>query len=369
MIIGVPKEIKTDEGRVAATPAGVDQLVRAGHTVLVETSAGVKSGLTDEAYVAAGAKIAGTAAEVFAKAEMIIKVKEPLPPEWPLIRKGQILFTYFHFAAARELTEAMVKSGAACIAYETLEENGRLPLLTPMSEVAGRMAVQEGAKYLEAPFGGIGILLGGVPGVEPARVVVIGGGVVGYNAAKIAAGMGANVTIMDVNLDRLRELSTILPANVTPIVSNAYNIRDAVKNAHLVVGAVLVPGAKAPSLVTREMLRTMRRGSVIVDVAVDQGGCIETCRPTTHTNPIYVEEGVTHYCVANMPGGVPQTSTFALTNATIPWALRLARQGLAAACSTKPLSSAVNVVNGKITYQGVADAFGMDYTPVERALA
>jgi alanine dehydrogenase len=369
MIIGVPKEIKTDEGRVAATPAGVDQLVRAGHTVLVEASAGVKSGLTDEAYVAAGAKIVATAAEVYAKAEMIVKVKEPLSPEWAMIRKGQILFTYFHFAASRELTDAMVKSGAACIAYETLEENGRLPLLTPMSEVAGRMAVQEGAKYLEAPFGGIGILLGGVPGVEPARVVVIGGGVVGYNAAKIAAGMGASVVILDVNLDRLRELSTILPANVTPIVSNAYNIRDAVKNAHLVVGAVLVPGAKAPSLVTREMLRTMRRGAVIVDVAVDQGGCIETCRPTTHTNPIYVEEGVTHYCVANMPGGVPQTSTFALTNATIPWTLKIAREGLAGVTASRALTTALNVVNGKVTYKGVADAFGMTYVPVDRALA
>jgi alanine dehydrogenase len=368
MIIGVPKEIKTDEGRVAATPAGVDQLVRAGHTVLVESSAGVKSGLTDEAYAAAGAKIVATAAEVFSKADMIVKVKEPLPPEWGMIRKGQIVFTYFHFAAARELTEAMMKSGAYAVAYETLEENGRLPLLTPMSEVAGRMAVQEGAKYLEAPFGGVGILLGGVPGVEPARVVVIGGGIVGYNAAKIAAGMGAMVTILDVNLDRLRELSQILPPNVTPIVSNAYNIRDAVKNAHLVVGAVLVPGAKAPSLVTREMLRTMRRGAVIVDVAVDQGGCIETCRPTTHTNPIYVEEGVTHYCVANMPGGVPQTSTFALTNATIPWTLRLAKDGVEAVRRSKALASAVNVAQGKITYRGVAEAFGLPYTPVEQAL-
>jgi alanine dehydrogenase len=368
MIIGVPKEIKTDEGRVAATPAGVDQLTRAGHSVLVEASAGVKSGLTDEAYVAAGAKIVGTAAEVFAKAEMIVKVKEPLPPEWPLIRKGQIVFTYFHFAASRALTDAMRKSGAACVAYETLEERGRLPLLTPMSEVAGRMAVQEGAKYLEAPFGGVGILLGGVPGVEPARVVVIGGGVVGYNAAKIAAGMGANVTILDVSLDRLRELSTILPPNVVPIVSNAYNIRDAVKSAHLVVGAVLVPGAKAPSLVTRDMLRTMRRGAVVVDVAVDQGGCIETCRPTTHSDPIYVEEGVTHYCVANMPGGVPQTSTFALTNATIPWALRLAKAGVASVKESPALSSALNVYDGKITHRAVAEAFDMEYAPVEAAL-
>jgi alanine dehydrogenase len=328
----------------------------------------VKSGIPDAAFASAGAKIAANAAEVWSKAEMIVKVKEPLASEWPMIRRGQIVFTYFHFAANQPLTEALVQSGAQAIAYETLEANGSLPLLTPMSEVAGRMAVQEGAKYLEAPVGGAGILLGGVPGTPPANVLVLGGGTVGTNAARIAAGMGARVSILDINLDRLRYLSEIMPANVTPLFSSAWVIREMLKTTHLVIGAVLVPGAKAPALVSRDMLRGMMKGSVIVDVAVDQGGCVETCRPTTHTNPTYVEEGVIHYCVANMPGAVPQTSTYALTNATLPFAVKLAGRGLAALREDAPLASAANVINGRITCKGVADAFGKECVALEAAL-
>jgi alanine dehydrogenase len=368
MLIGIPKEVKTDEGRVAIVPAGVDALVRRGHQVVVESGAGVKSGIADAAFASAGARIAPNAADVWSKAEMIIKVKEPLSSEWPMIRKGQIVFTYFHFAASRELVEAIVKSGAQAIAYETLEAHGTLPLLTPMSEVAGRMAVQEGAKYLEAPMGGAGVLLGGVPGTPPANVLVLGGGTVGTNAARIAAGMGARVSILDINLDRLRYLSEIMPPNVTPLFSNPYVIREMLKTTHLVIGAVLVPGAKAPALVNREMLRGMMKGAVIVDVAVDQGGCVETCRPTTHSNPVYVEEGVTHYCVANMPGAVPQTSTLALTNATLPYAVKLADRGMAAMRENRELATAANVVNGRITCKGVADAFGQACVPLEAAL-
>jgi alanine dehydrogenase len=368
MLIGVPKEIKTDEGRVALTPAGVDALSRRGHQVVVESGAGAKSGIPDGAFAAAGARIAPAAADVWGKADMIVKVKEPLAAEWPMIRKGQIVFTYFHFAASRELVDALVKSGAHAIAYETLDVNGTLPLLTPMSEVAGRMAVQEGAKWLEAPMGGAGILLGGVPGTPPANVLVLGGGTVGTQAARIAAGMGARVSILDINLDRLRYLSEIMPANVTPLFSNQWVIRELLKTTHLLIGAVLVPGAKAPALVSREMLRGMMKGSVIVDVAVDQGGCVETCRPTTHSNPVFTEEGVIHYCVANMPGAVPQTSTYALTNATLPFAVRLAGGGIGALRSDPALASAANVVNGRITYKSVAEAFGQEHVPLEAAL-
>ncbi len=368
MIIGIPREIKKDEGRVAIVPAGVDALVRRGHKVLIETSAGVKSGISDAEFAKAGAEVVATPADVFGRADMIIKVKEPLEPEWKIIRKGQILFTYFHFAAARALTEAMIASGAQCIAYETLEVGRTLPLLTPMSEVAGRMSVQEGAKWLEAPMKGAGVLLGGVPGVKPANVLVLGGGTVGTHAARIAAGMGAHVSILDVNLDRLRYLSETMPANVTTLFSSPYAVRELLHSAHLVIGAVLLPGAKAPALVTREMLKEMIPGSVIVDVAVDQGGCVETCRPTTHSDPVFFEEGVTHYCVANMPGAVPRTSTFALTNATLPYAIKLAGGGLAAVKADPALATAANVINGKVTCKGVADAFGMPCVSLEAAL-
>lgn len=368
MIIGIPREIKKDEGRVAIVPAGVDALVRKGHKVLIETSAGVKSGITDAEFAAAGAEIVATPADVFGRADMIIKVKEPLEPEWKIIRKGQLLFTYFHFAASRPLTEAMIASGAQCIAYETLEVGRTLPLLTPMSEVAGRMSVQEGAKWLEAPMKGAGVLLGGVPGVKPANVLVLGGGTVGTHAARIAAGMGAHVSILDINLDRLRYLSETMPANVTTLFSSPYAVKELLKTAHLVIGAVLLPGAKAPALVTRDMLKEMIPGSVIVDVAVDQGGCVETCRPTTHSDPVFVEEGVTHYCVANMPGAVPRTSTYALTNATLPWAIKLAGAGLSALKSDAALATAANVVNGKVTCRGVADAFGLPFATIDAAL-
>jgi len=328
MIIGVPKEIKPQENRVGAVPAVVHDLVAAGHEVLVEAGAGRGAGLTDPEYQQAGAQLVAGPDEVYGRADMIIKVKEPLAAEYGRIRPGQILFTYFHFAADRKLTEAMVASKAHCFAYETLTEGRGLPLLTPMSEVAGRMAVQVGAFYLESHNGGRGMLLGGVAGVEPATVLVLGGGVVGTNAAKMAAGLGANVIIMDINLERLRYLEDVMAANVTPLYSSPYAIRDYLPRADLVIGAVLVSGAKAPTLVRREDLRIMKSdGPVVVDVAVDQGGCIETCRPTTHAKPTYVEEGVLHYCVANMPGAVPRTSTFALNNATGPWAKRLANMG------------------------------------------
>jgi len=361
MIVGVPKEIKTNENRVALVPAGAEALAADGHTVLVEQGAGLGSGFADDAYTAVGAQIVPKVDEVWAKAEMIMKVKEPIAVEWPRMRKGQVLFTYFHFAAAEDLTKAVIGSNAVAIAYETVQlDSGELPLLTPMSEVAGRMAVQEGAKYLEKVFGGSGILLGGVPGVLPAEVLIIGGGVVGTNAAKMAAGLGAHVTMLDVSLDRLRYLSDVLPPNVDLLYSNRHNILDQLKKADLVVGAVLLPGAKAPHLVKRADLKLMKPGSVIVDVAVDQGGCIETIKPTTHENPTYVVDGIIHYAVANMPGGVPRTSTLALTNATFPYAKRLAKVGWKSACKAdRALALGLNVIEGKVVYPGVAEAFGL----------
>ncbi|HMV33564.1 MAG TPA: alanine dehydrogenase [Gemmatimonadales bacterium] len=370
MIIGVPKEIKTNENRVALVPAGAEAFVTRGHTVYIEKGAGIGSGFPDEAYVAAGAKILPTADEVWAKAEMIMKVKEPIAVEWPRMRAGQVIYTYFHFAAAEELTRAVIASKAIAVAYETVQlPHGELPLLTPMSEVAGRMAVQEGAKYLEKVFGGSGVLLGGVPGVPPAEVAIIGGGVVGINAAKMAAGMGARVTILDVSLERLRYLDDVLPANVTTLYSNRHNILDAIRRADLVVGAVLLPGAKAPHLVKREDLKLMKPGSVIVDVAVDQGGCVETIKPTTHENPTYFVDGILHYAVANMPGGVPRTSTLALTNATLSYGLRLARDGWQKACrDDAALRLGLNVVEGKVVYPGVAEAFGLPLVEVGKVL-
>ncbi len=370
MIIGLPKEIKTNENRVGLVPGGVQALRSYGHTVLVETKAGMGSGFDDAAYIKAGAKIVKTAKEVYAKADMIIKVKEPIKQEYSLIHRDQILFTYFHFAAAKELTQAMMKAQAVCIAYETVQKPDRsLPLLIPMSEVAGRMAPQEGAKYLEQAMGGRGMLLGGVPGTEPADVVVLGGGIVGTNAAKIAAGFGARVSILDTNLYRLRQLDDIMPKNCTTIMSNPYNVYKAVTHADLVIGSVLIPGAKAPKLVTREMLKDMKRGAVLVDVAVDQGGCFETTKPTTHENPTYVIDGVIHYCVANMPGAVPMTSTLALTNATLPYAVEIANKGWEKAVQTnEELKLGLNMVDGLITYKGVADAFGYKHTPVETVI-
>jgi alanine dehydrogenase len=367
MIIGVPKEIKNNENRVALTPAGTQELVKRGHTVYVQNSAGVGSGFSDEEYTKAGAKMIQNAAEIFSLAEMIMKVKEPIEQEYKLIKKDQLVFTYFHFASYEPLTKAMLQSGAVCLAYETVERDGALPLLIPMSEVAGRMAIQEGAKYLEKPLKGRGILLGGVPGVKPAKVLILGGGVVGTNAAKIAAGMGADVTIMDLNLTRLRYLDDVMPKNVHTMVSNEYSIRELVKDHDLIIGGVLVPGAKAPKLITKDMLKTMRPGTVLVDVAVDQGGCIETCTPTTHENPTFIIDDVVHYCVANMPGAVPYTSTLALTNATLPYAIRLAGQGWKKACAeNNDLRLGLNVVSGEVVYKGVADAFNMPYTDVKK---
>jgi len=361
MIVGVPKEIKTAENRVALVPAGAESLAGDGHSVLVELGAGLGSGFPDEAYRAVGASIVGSADEVWAKSEMILKVKEPIEPEWKRIRKGQVVFTYFHFAASEPLTSAIMTSGCVAIAYETVQlPTGELPLLTPMSEVAGRMSVQEGAKYLEKVFGGSGILLGGVPGVLPAEVVVIGGGVVGTNAAKMAAGLGAHVTLLDISLDRLRYLADVLPPNVDLLYSNRHNILETIRKADLVIGAVLLPGAKAPNLVKRADLKLMKPGSVVVDVAVDQGGCIETIKPTTHEQPTYVVDGIIHYAVANMPGGVPRTSTLALTNATFPYAKRLARHGWKQACrDDHSLFLGLNVIEGKVVYPGVAEAFGL----------
>ena len=361
MIVGVPREIKTAENRVALVPAGAESLVSDGHPVLVEQGAGLGSGFPDDAYRRAGATIAARPGEIWSKAELILKVKEPIEPEWSCIRPGQVLFTYFHFAASEPLTRAIIESQAVAVAYETVQlSSGELPLLTPMSEVAGRMAVQEGAKYLEKVHGGSGILLGGVPGVLPGEVAVIGGGVVGANAAKMAAGLGAHVTLLDVSLDRLRYLSDVLPANVDLVYSNRHNLLDAITKADLVIGAVLLPGAKAPRLVTRADLKLMKPGTVIVDVAVDQGGCIETIRPTTHESPTYEVDGIVHYGVANMPGAVPRTSTLALTNATFPYAKRLARLGWAQACRTDPaLFLGLNVVAGKVVYPAVAEAFGL----------
>jgi alanine dehydrogenase len=370
MKVGIPKEIKTNENRISLTPAGAEALTAAGHNVLVETGAGLGSGFSDSQYLAAGARIAGEASEVWAGSDMIVKVKEPIEPEWKRIKRGQVIFTYFHFAANEQLTRAHIASGAVCIAYETVELRTReLPLLTPMSEVAGRMAVQEGAKYLEELNGGRGILLGGVPGVPPAKVVVLGAGVVGVNAAKIAAGMGASVVILDVSLERLRYLSDVMPANVQMVFSNRHNVLDQIANADLVIGAVLIHGAIAPKLIRREDLQTMRPGAVIVDVSVDQGGCVETTRPTTHENPTYIVDGVVHYGVANMPGGVPITSTLALTNATLPYVLKLADQGYRQALRESPaLLNGLNIIGGKITHRKVAEAFGMDYHPAESFL-
>ncbi|MBU1652538.1 alanine dehydrogenase [bacterium] len=371
MIIGVPKEIKANENRVALLPVGAEILVKNGHQVIVLEGAGVGSGFEDSEYRKAGAEIVKTAKEVFSRSDMIIKVKEPLEPEYKLIKKNQILFTYFHFAASETLTKAMIDSGAISIAYETMEAPDRsLPLLVPMSEVAGRMATQEGAKYLERTLGGRGLLLGGVPGVAPGEVVILGGGVVGTNAAKMAAGLGAHVTILDISLDRLRYLDDVMPANVDTVMSNPANIRAAIAAADLLIGAVLIPGAKAPHLVTRDMLKQMKPGAVIVDVAVDQGGCIETCKPTTHADPTFVIEGVLHYCVANMPGAVPYTSTKALTNATLPFALQIANKGyLKAAQDSEEIATGINVIDGKITYKGVADAFNLPYTPISDVIA
>lgn len=356
MVIGIPKEIKNNENRVGATPAGVAMLVQAGHKVLVEKSAGLGSGFEDQAYKDSGATLVDSAQDVYGKSDMIIKVKEPLSKEYPLIKKGQILFTYFHFASSPSLTKAMVNSGAICIAYETItDRNGKLPLLTPMSEIAGRMSIQQGAKYLEKPQTGRGILLGGVPGVEPAHVTVIGAGVVGTEAAKMAAGLGANVTILDINLDRLRYLSDVLPANVTTLVSNKGNIQSELKKADLIIGAVLIPGAAAPKLIKKDDLKIMKKGAVIVDVAIDQGGCIETAKPTTHAEPIYTVDGIVHYCVANIPGAVPITSTVALTNVTLPYALKIANQGWKSACNDPHLQLGLNIAEGKILLQELLD--------------
>lgn len=370
MIIGVPQEIKNNENRVALTPAGVAELKRFQHQIFVQSKAGEGSGFIDEEYQKAGAEILPTIEEVYAKAEMIIKVKEPIAQEYDLIKEDQLLFTYFHFASSEELTKAMIESKSVCLAYETVEKADRsLPLLIPMSEVAGRMAVQQGAKYLEKPKKGRGVLLGGVPGVSPGNVLILGGGIVGTQAAKMAAGLGAHVTIMDINLTRLRQLSDIMPPNVETIMSNRYNIEEAIKLSDLIIGAVLIPGAKAPNLITREMLKDMRPGTVLVDVAVDQGGCIETCQPTTHEDPIYIIDDVVHYCVANMPGAVPYTSTLALTNATLPYAIELANKGWQKATNDNlELRKGLNVVNGKVVYKNVAEAFAMPYTAVEEVL-
>ncbi|HPM23901.1 MAG TPA: alanine dehydrogenase [Phycisphaerae bacterium] len=363
MIIGVPKEVKPDEYRVAVVPAGVEQLKRGGHTVVIERGAGVGSGLADADYEAYGAEMVSSAAEVWARAELICKVKEPLAQEIPMIRKGQVVFTYFHFAASRQLTEGVRDSGCVAIAYETIHDReGRLPLLAPMSEVAGKMSIQEGAKYLEKPMEGRGILLGGIPGVEPANVLVLGGGIVGTNAAKLAAGLGANVTIMDIDLYRLRYLDDVMPANVSTVYSTPEAIRRHLETSDLVIGAVLIPGARCPMLVRRENLKLMRPGAVIVDVGVDQGGCCETTHPTTHGDPTYVIDGVVHYGVANMPGAVGRTSTFGLTNATIPYLVKLANGGYEKACAADPgLAAGVNMVGGKITNRPVAEAFGFRY--------
>ncbi|MBW2440271.1 MAG: alanine dehydrogenase [Deltaproteobacteria bacterium] len=370
MIVGVLKEIKTEENRVCMTPAGVEIMRQNGHTVLVEKDAGKGSGFNNRAYSDAGAEIVAAPKEIFKRAKMVMHVKEPLPPEYDLIRKDQIIFTYLHLAAAEELTQVLIKSGSISIAYETIQKaDGSLPLLTPMSEVAGRMAIQQGAKYLEMAQGGHGILLGGVPGVDPGTVLIIGGGVVGINAAKMACGLGAKVYILDMNLERLRYLSDVMPSNCFLLMSKPTTVRRLIKEADVVVGAVLIPGAKAPKLLTRQMLKTMKKGAVLVDVAIDQGGCFETSKATTHGNPIYTVEGVVHYCVANMPVAVPKTSTLALTNATLPYAVEIATKGWKKAMKQNPeIKLGANVVKGKVTYQGVADAFGLKYTSIERLL-
>ena len=370
MIIGIPKEIKHNEFRVGMTPSGVNSFIRSGHTVYVQKGAGLGSGFSDNLYSKVGAQIFDSIEEVYAKSEMIIKIKEPLKEEYGLIKKDQIIYTFFHFASSKELTEAMIASGAICIAYETVQNQDRtLPLLTPMSEVAGRMATQQGAKFLEKPQSGYGILLGGVPGVKPANVIVLGGGVVGTQSAKMAAGLGANVTIFDISLDRLRKLDDIMPKNVNTQFSNTYNIAEAIKNAHLIIGAVLIPGAKAPNLITKEMLKDLKKGTVLVDVAVDQGGCFETTHPTTHKDPTYIIDDVLHYSVANMPGAVPVTSTEALTNATISRGLAIANKGWKDACDEDlSLKLGLNIVNGKTVYKAVAEAFDFDYTDINEII-
>lgn len=363
MKIGIPKELKAFENRVAVTPGGVHELVSNGHKVYVQAGAGVGSSFTDEEYISSGAEILPTIEDTYAIADMIVKVKEPIQQEYHLIRENQIVFTYFHFASSLELTEAMIKSKAICIAYETVELPDRsLPLLVPMSEVAGRMAIQEGARFLEKPHLGKGVLLGGVPGVKPAQVMVIGGGIVGAQSAKIAAGMGANVTILDKNLSRLRYLSDIMPANVTTRYSDTHTIKELSKDTDLIIGSVLIAGDKAPRVVTRDMLKDMQAGTVMVDVAIDQGGCFETSRPTTHLDPVYVIDDVVHYCVANIPGAVPMTSTLALTNATLPYALKLANMGWEEACEEyKDLRKGLNIVKGDVVYKAVAETFGLKY--------
>jgi len=370
MVIGVPKEIKNNESRVALTPSGAHEFIRRGHQVLIETDAGSGSGFPDEDYRATGATILSTADEVWASAEMIMKVKEPIAEEYPKCRPNQLIFTYFHFASSEPLTHAMIDSGAICLAYETVEQSDRsLPLLVPMSEVAGRMAVQEGARYLQKPVKGRGVLLGGVPGVAPGKVLILGGGIVGVQAAKMAAGLGAHVTILDVNLQRLRHINDIMPHHVVTEFSSVYNIRKLIQTHDLIIGAILIPGAKAPKLITRDMLKLMRPGTVIVDVAVDQGGCVETCSPTSHEDPAFIVDDVVHYCVANMPGAVPCTSTIALTNSTLPYALQLADKGWRKACTdNEELRKGLNVVNGKVVYRGVSDAFELPFTDVGNVL-
>lgn len=367
MIIGVPKEIKNNENRVGMTPSGVAEVVKQGHRVFIQHTAGINSGFPDEAYQAVGAHVLPTIEDIYATAEMIVKVKEPIVTEYNLIRKGQLLFTYFHFASDRELTLAMLSNKSICLAYETVEEaDHTLPLLIPMSEVAGRMSIQEGARFLEKPQGGKGKLLGGVPGVRPARVLILGGGVVGTNAAQMAAGMGAEVLITDINLTRLRYLSEVLPKNVKTLYSSMHNIKMELPNIDLVIGSVLIPGDKAPHLITKDMLKMMKPGTVLVDVAIDQGGCFETSHPTTHSEPTYVVDGIVHYAVANIPGAVPFTSTMALTNSTLPYTVALADKGWQKACKDDPaLALGLNVVESKVTYKAVADVFGLEYEPIE----
>jgi len=364
MIVGVPKEIKQDEYRVGLLPVGVEELVRHGHQVIFEAGAGLGSGLADHDYLRHGCEMVSSAAEVFERADLVIKVKEPLESEWPLIRQGQILFTYFHFAADLQLTEAVRDSGCTAVAYETLaDDQGRLPLLTPMSEVAGRMSIQEGAKYLERPQMGRGILLGGVPGVAPANITILGGGVVGANAAKIAAGFNANVGLLDINMDRLRYLADVMPPNVDVLFSDRHTIREQLERADLVIGAVLIPGAKAPRLIEEEDLKGMKHGSVLIDVAIDQGGCIATSRPTSHSEPTYIVHDVVHYCVTNMPGAVGRTSTYALCNVTLPWLLQIAERGIEQAASDlPPVARAINLFENEVTNRAVAETFGLEYS-------
>ena len=367
MIVGILKEIKSEENRVCMTPAGAEVMIANNHSVIVEQNAGTGSGFEDAAYINAGAEIVASPNEVFERSDMVMHVKEPQPSEYDLIREDQIVFTYLHLAADEQQTQGLIKSKAVCIAYETIQKpDGSLPLLTPMSEVAGRMAIQQGAKYLEMAQGGHGVLLGGVPGVDPGNVVIIGGGIVGINAAKMACGLGAKVYILDMNLDRLRYLSDVMPANCFNLYSSPATLRELIANADVVVGAVLIPGAKAPKLITRDMLKIMKPGSVLVDVAIDQGGCFETSKATTHGDPIYVVDGVVHYCVANMPGAVARTSTIALTNATLPYAVEIANKGWKAAMQeSDEIKLGANVINGKITYSAVADAFNLSYTPID----